>query len=144
MFWLRNKKNTFLLSTLILPSIVWIGRPWHSLKVRRWRIRWKTSVQLKQMVYILELINTIPGTVEIPCPTWSHFFRTSRKFPFTCPWTSTMYKCNTNLYFLLWLIITSSHLALKTVWILISWLLQKPADLDLEDSWSGSILFLKE
>ena len=25
----------------------------------------------------------------------------------------------------------SSHLALKTVWILISWLLQKPADLDL-------------
>ena len=29
------------------------------------------------------------------------------------------------------LIITSSHLALKTVWILISWLLQKTADLDL-------------
>ena len=25
----------------------------------------------------------------------------------------------------------SSHVALKTVWILISWLLQKPADLDL-------------
>ena len=25
----------------------------------------------------------------------------------------------------------SSHLALKTVWFLISWLLQKPADLDL-------------
>ena len=25
----------------------------------------------------------------------------------------------------------SSHLALKTVWILISWLFQKPADLDL-------------
>ena len=25
----------------------------------------------------------------------------------------------------------TSHLALKTVWILISWLLQKPADLDL-------------
>ena len=25
----------------------------------------------------------------------------------------------------------SSHLALKTVWILISWLLKKPADLDL-------------
>ena len=24
----------------------------------------------------------------------------------------------------------SSHLALKTVWILISWLLQKPADMD--------------
>ena len=25
----------------------------------------------------------------------------------------------------------SSHVALKTVWILISWLLQKPADMDL-------------
>ena len=58
-------------------------------------------------------------------------FRTSRKFLFTCPWTSTMYKVNTILYFIFWWIITSSHLALKTVWILISWLLQKPADLDL-------------
>ena len=28
----------------------------------------------------------------------------------------------------------SSHLALKTVWILISWLLQKPADLNLHCS----------
>ena len=35
------------------------------------------------------------------------------------------------LYFIFTLIIMSSHVALKTVWILISWLLQKPADLDL-------------
>ena len=42
-----------------------------------------------------------------------------------------LYKINTILYFIFCLIITSSHLALKTVWILISWLLQKPADLDL-------------
>ena len=42
-----------------------------------------------------------------------------------------MYEVNTILYFIFRLIITSSHLALKTVWILISWPLQKPADLDL-------------
>ena len=41
-----------------------------------------------------------------------------------------MYQVNTILYFIFWLIITSSHLALKTVWILINWLLQKPADQD--------------
>ena len=35
------------------------------------------------------------------------------------------------LHFVFRLIIMSSHVALKTVWILISWLLQKPADLDL-------------
>ena len=53
---------------------------------------------------------------------------TSRKFQFP----STIYKVNTLLYFIFFLlIITCSHLALKTVWILISWLLQKPADLDL-------------
>ena len=65
---------------------------------------------------------------------------------------------NTILYFIFWLIITSSHLALKTVWILISWLLKKPADLDLhclqekpadqdpyclQELISGFILFLK-
>ena len=42
-----------------------------------------------------------------------------------------MYKVNTILYFIFRLIIMSSHLALKTMWILISLLLQKPADLDL-------------
>ena len=49
-----------------------------------------------------------------------------------------MYKVNTILYFIFWLVITSSHVALKTVWILISWLLQKPANLDLhflQESW---------
>ena len=43
---------------------------------------------------------------------------------------------NTILYFIFLLIITSSHLALKTVWLLINWLLdlhclqEKPADQD--------------
>ena len=36
-----------------------------------------------------------------------------------------------NLYNVNNFFIMSSHVALKTVWILISWLLQKPADLDL-------------
>ena len=47
-------------------------------------------------------------------------------------------KNNTILYFIFWLIITSSHVVLKKVWILISWLLQKPADLNLhclQESW---------
>ena len=40
----------------------------------------------------------------------------------------------------------SSHVALKTLWILISWLLKKPADLDLHclRESSGFILFSKE
>ena len=41
------------------------------------------------------------------------------------------YQVNKILYFIFRLIIMSSHVALKTVSILISWLLQKPADLDL-------------
>ena len=41
------------------------------------------------------------------------------------------YQVNKILYFIFRLIIMSSHVALKTVWILISWLLQKPADLGL-------------
>ena len=36
-----------------------------------------------------------------------------------------MYKVNEIFYFILWLVIMSSHVALKTVWILISWLLHK-------------------
>ena len=39
-------------------------------------------------------------------------------------------KVNEILYFIFGLIIMSSHVTLKKVWILISWL-QKPADLDL-------------
>ena len=42
-----------------------------------------------------------------------------------------LYKINKILCFISLLTIMSSHVALKTVWILISWLLQKPADLDL-------------
>ena len=42
-----------------------------------------------------------------------------------------LYKVNKILYFIFLLIIMSSHVALKTVWILISWLLKKPAELEL-------------
>ena len=42
-----------------------------------------------------------------------------------------LYKVNKILYLIFSLIIMSSHVALKTVWILIRWLLKKPADLDL-------------
>ena len=43
-----------------------------------------------------------------------------------------MNKVNIILYIVFHtLIIKSSHVALKTVWIQISWLLKKPADLDL-------------
>ena len=45
-----------------------------------------------------------------------------------------MYKSNKILYYIFWLVIMSSHVALKTVWILISWLLKKPANLDLKCS----------
>ena len=41
------------------------------------------------------------------------------------------HQVNKILYFIIRLIIMSSHVALKTVWILNSWLHQKPADLDL-------------
>ena len=34
------------------------------------------------------------------------------------------------LHFIFLLVIMSSHVALKTMWILISWLLMKPADKD--------------
>ena len=42
-----------------------------------------------------------------------------------------LYKVNKMLYFIFRLITVILLVALKTVWILISWLLQKPADLDL-------------
>ena len=58
------------------------------------------------------------------------------------------YKVNKILYFIFWLIIMSSYVALKTMCILISWLLLKPADLDLhclQEKWylHGFILFSK-
>ena len=39
--------------------------------------------------------NTMPT-----CPTRSYFIQDKSKFLFTCPWTSTMYKVNTILYFI--------------------------------------------
>ena len=83
--------------------------------------------------------------VEEPCPTCptgTFSFRTSWNFLFThlsldkYKWIKLIQFCP--LYFIFWLIITSSHVALKTVWIQINWLLKKPADLDLhclQDRW---------
>ena len=69
----------------------------------------------------------------ISCPTWPHFIQDKLKISIYL--SLGKYKCiklsYTILYFILWLIITSSHLALKTVGILISSLLQEAADLDL-------------
>ena len=42
-------------------------------------------------------------------------------------WIKLIQFCS--LYFIFWLIITSSHVVLKSVWIQINWLLKKPADL---------------
>ena len=67
--------------------------------------------------------DTCCRAVEIPCPTCptrSHFIQDKSKISIYL----SMYKVNTILYFIFWLIIRSSHLALKTVSILISWLLQ--------------------
>ena len=68
------------------------------------------------------------------CPTWSNFIQDKLKISIYL--SLNKYKCIKLIkfcisVFIFWLIITSSHLALKTVWILISWLLKKPADLDL-------------
>ena len=77
-------------------------------------------------VHILLMI--VGRAVEIPCstcPTWSLFIQDKLKISIYL--TSTNVLSYTTLYFIFRLFITSSHLALKTVWIL----LQKPADLDL-------------
>ena len=73
--------------------------------------------------------------VEIPCstcPTWYHFIHDKLKNLFTCPGTS-LKKVNAIQYCNLLSIIINSqcHVVWKTEWILISWLLTKPADLDL-------------
>ena len=71
--------------------------------------------------------NTMPDF-----PTWSPFHSGQfENFYFLVLGQAQCIIANTILYFIFWLIIMSSHLALKTVWILISWLLKKPADLDL-------------
>ena len=74
--------------------------------------------------------------MEIPCPTcptWSQFIQDKSKISIylSLDKYKFMFKVNTILHFIFCLIITSSYVAMKTVWILISWLLQKPADLDL-------------
>ena len=74
--------------------------------------------------------------MEIPCPTcptWSNFIQDKLKISiYLClDKCKICYQVNKILYFIFRLIIMSSHVALKTVWILISWLLQKQADLDL-------------
>ena len=64
----------------------------------------------------------LPSAEEIPCPTcptWSHFIQDKLKISIYLSLDSILI----NYY--------SSYLALKTVWILISWLLQMLADLDL-------------
>ena len=91
--------------------------------------------------------------VEIPCPTcptWSHFIQDKLKISIYLSLNKCKicYKVNNMLYFIFRLIVMSSHVALRTVLILISWLLQKPADLDLhclQESWylHGFILFSK-
>ena len=86
--------------------------------------------------YKISWQSTCSRTVEIPCPTcstWPQFIQDKLKisiYLFLDKY-KFMFKVNTILYFIFWLIITSSYVAMKTVWILISWLLQKPADLDL-------------
>ena len=85
--------------------------------------------------------------VEIPCPTcttWSRFIQDKLKISIYLSLDKyKMYKVNVILNIMFWLIITSSHITLKTLWILISWLLKKPADLDLHclQESSGFILF---
>ena len=74
--------------------------------------------------------------VEIPCPTcptWSHFIQDKLKISIYLSSNKCkfFYKVNKILYFIFRLIVMSSHVALRTLWIPISWLLQKPADLDL-------------
>ena len=66
--------------------------------------------------------------VEIPCPTcptWSHFIQDKLKISIylSLDKSKIYYKVNKILYFIFWLIIMCSHVAMKTVWILISWLL---------------------
>ena len=69
----------------------------------------------------VEVVSKIQGQT---CPTWSHFIQDKLNLSF--PLTGTNVKL-----IKFYIIITSSHVALKTVWILISWLLKKPADLDI-------------
>ena len=69
--------------------------------------------------------NTMPT-----CPTWSHFIQDKLKIFIYCPSTSTNVNKILTVFHILINYYEFSNLALKTVWILISCLYQKPADLD--------------
>ena len=65
--------------------------------------------------------------VEIPCltcPTWSHFIQDKLKISIylALDKCKICIKLKKNLHFTFLLTIMSSHVVLKTVWILISWL----------------------
>ena len=106
--------------------------------------------QAKNVPEILIYHIPVVRDAEIPCPTWSHFIQDKLKISIylsldKCKICIKLIKI---LYFIFLLIIMSSHVALKTVWILSSWLLKKPADLELhclQESWylHGFILFSK-
>ena len=64
--------------------------------------------------------------VKIPCPTC----QVENFNLLVLGQVQNLYKVNKHFVFTCLLIIMSSHAALKTVWILISWLHQKPADLE--------------
>ena len=69
--------------------------------------------------------HTCIRAVEIPCPTcptWSHFIQDKLKISMYLSLDKCKI-CINFLYFIFLLIIKSSHVALKIVWILISWLL---------------------
>ena len=75
----------------------------------------------KRNVY--KILEHLPRAVEIPCPTcptWSHFIQDKLKISIylsldKCKIRNKVYKI---LYFIFWLIIMSSHVALKTLWVL--------------------------
>ena len=62
------------------------------------------------------------------CPTRSNFIQDKLEIYI---WTSIKEVINTILYFVFRLIYLNLYVIQKSVWILISWLLKKPADLDL-------------
>ena len=78
----------------------------------------------------------INRAVEIPCPTCptgTFSGQVENFYLLGLVQIQNMNKVKTIVYiiFHILIIITSSHVALKTVWIQFSWLLKKPADLDL-------------
>ena len=81
----------------------------------------------------MHLFYGLPRAVEIPCPTcptWSHFIQDKLKISIYL----SLDKCKICIKLIKFCISyfgLSSHVALKAVWILISWLLKKPADLEL-------------